>query len=360
MQEERAWYLLSLQLADEASPEELEELRAILQSHPELDLRAQIMQNIWRSQHPQTQPNEHFNKHLQRLSNHLSTPVLQFEKEPQKHTYRWLWMAAGAAASIIIVLLLWMPAKQKAKALVANNVVSTRPGSKSKVELPDGTQVWLNANSRITYNQNFMDSTREVQLTGEAYFDVASMVSEQTGKKIPFIIHTHSIDVKVLGTAFNVRSYPDEKTTQTALIHGSIEVTLHNNPDKKIILKPSEKLVVRNDDSTMAINATNDDQPEDEPMMTLSKIKPYKGDTATHFETMWLKNKLAFENESFDNMLREIERWYNVTVVLRNESLKNLHFTGVFEEKSLNEVMEALSFSWKFHYEIKNGQLIIW
>jgi ferric-dicitrate binding protein FerR (iron transport regulator) len=95
-------------------------------------------------------------------------------------------------------------------------------------------------------------------------------------------------------------------------------------------------------------------------MMTLRRITLYKEDTTTNFETMWVKNKLAFENESFDRMLTEIERWYSVSVVLKNDSLKNLHFTGVFDNKSLNEVMEALSFSWKFQYEIKNGQVIIW
>jgi transmembrane sensor len=361
MHEERAWYLLSLQLSGEATQEELEELRMLLQAHPELGLRIQVMQNIWRSKQTQTAGDDHYDKHLQRLSNHLATPVLQFETDKKTtHKYRWLWIAASAAASIIVVLFLFVPAKQRSKAPVANNVVSTRPGSKSKVELPDGTQVWLNANSRITYNQNFMDSTREVQLTGEAYFDVASIISDRTGQKIPFIIHTNSIDVKVLGTAFNVRSYPGEKTTETALIHGSIEVTLHNSPDKKIILKPSEKLVVLNDDTATIGLVNANDAPENEPMMTLSRIKPYKGDTATNFETMWVKNKLAFENETFDSMLREIERWYNVKIILKNESLKSLHFTGVFEEKSLNEVMEALSFSWKFQYEIKDGQLIIW
>jgi ferric-dicitrate binding protein FerR (iron transport regulator) len=140
-----------------------------------------------------------------------------------------------------------------------------------------------------------------------------------------------------------------------------VEVTLHNNPDKKIILKPSEKLVVRNDDTALANPANgNHVLPGNEPMMTLRRITLYKEDTTSSFETMWVKNKLAFENESFDRMLTEIERWYSVSVVLKNDSLKNLHFTGVFDNKSLNEVMEALSFSWKFQYEIKNGQVIIW
>jgi ferric-dicitrate binding protein FerR (iron transport regulator) len=95
-------------------------------------------------------------------------------------------------------------------------------------------------------------------------------------------------------------------------------------------------------------------------MITLSKIRPYKEDTSAHYETMWVKNKLAFENESFDRMLPEMERWYNVTILIKNESLKGLHFTGVFENKSLADVMEALSISRGFHYDIQGAQVTIW
>src|SRR4029078_631833 len=100
------------------------------------------------------------------------------------------------------------------------NTVSTKRGSKSKVQLPDGTQVWLNADSRIAYNEKFQGNLREVTLEGEAYFDVVR------DEKRPFVIHTAAIDIKVLGTAFNVRSYANEKNTETSLIRGSIEVTL--------------------------------------------------------------------------------------------------------------------------------------
>lgn len=359
MNEERAWYLLSLQLSGEATAEELEEFSNLMQQHPELGLRVEMMRNIWNSKQ-QTLPGSgnHFDKHLQRFSNHLAVPVLQFDnEEPEttapRHKTRW-WWAAAAAASIIVVVLFSLPGNHNKLPATASNTISTRPGSKSKVELPDGTQVWLNANSRITYNQNFLDSTREVHLTGEAYFDVVP-------KRIPFIIHTNSIDVKVLGTAFNVRSYPGEKTTETALIHGAVEVILHSSPDKRIILKPKEKLVVRNDDTALVNEALANNPPADnEPMMTLSRIRPYKGDSSSNFETMWVKNKLAFENEAFYRIISEVERWYSVSCVVKNESLNNLHFTAVFENKSLAEVMEALSMSIKFHYEIKDNQVIIW
>ena len=377
MNEERVWYLLSVQLSGEATAEELEEFNTLLKQYPALGLRAEIIRNSWRSkQRSLSVTTNHFDKHLQRLSNHLAQPALQFDTEaengtvdvapaPHRNRLRWLWLATGVAASVLIFFGVFSPTAKKEDNPVASNTISTRPGSKSKIELPDGTQVWLNADSKLTYGQHFLSNTREVNLTGEAYFDVAHATSAETGQRIPFIIHTSSIDIKVLGTAFNVRSYPGEKTTETALIRGSVEVTLHNNPDKKIVLKPDEKLIVKNDNATIISNkivqadsvAANTDN---EPMITLSKIRPYKEDTTAHYETMWVKNKLAFENESFDRMLPEIERWYNVTIVVKNESLNGLHFTGVFENKSLPDVLEALSISRGFHYENKGAQVIIW
>lgn len=377
MNEERVWDLLSVQLSGEATAEELEELNTLLKQHPSLGLRVEIMRNAWNSK-PQSLPvtSNHFDKHLQRLSNHLAQPALQFDTEgmengfadmepvPHRNRVRWLWLAAGVAASVLIFFLVFPPTEKKGDEPVAGNTISTRPGSKSKIELPDGTQVWLNADSKLTYGQHFLGNTRDVTLTGEAYFDVAHATSAETGQRIPFIIHTNSIDIKVLGTAFNVRSYPGEKTTETALIRGSVEVTLNNNPDKKIVLKPDEKLIVKNDFATivnskiaLADSVANTDN---DPMITLSRIRRYKEDTTAHYETMWVKNKLAFENESFERMLPEIERWYNVTIMLKNESLKGLHFTGVFENKSLADVMEALSISRGFHYDIKGAQVIVW
>jgi ferric-dicitrate binding protein FerR (iron transport regulator) len=348
MNEERVWYLLSVQLSGEATAKELEELNTLLMQHPELGLQADIMRNIWHSkQQPLPVATNHFDKHLQRLSNHLAQPALQFETEgidngfaemeavPHRSRLRWLWAAAAVAASVLIFFLVFSPAKKEKNNPVASNTISTRPGSKSKVELPDGTQVWLNADSKLTYGQQFLGNTREVTLTGEAYFDVAHASSAETGQRIPFIIHTSSIDIKVLGTAFNVRSYPGEKTTETALIRGSVEITLHNNPDKKIVLKPDEKLIVKNDNATIVSSKTvpNDSvvvNTDNEPMMTLSKIRHYKEDTTAHYETMWVKNKLAFENESFDRMLPEIERWYNVSILVKNEAGAIVSRRGMF------------------------------
>ncbi len=362
MTEERTWYLLSLSLAGEATAEEAEELQALLQLHPDLGLRAEILQNIWKSKQSDTTAIAgNFDRHLQRLTTHLSEPVLQFENPeanllPLKTTrpgmfgrkYRWLWATAGMAASILIAAVFLFPVSHRH---IASNTVSTRAGSKSKIQLPDGTQVWLNADSKIKYDQSFMGAFREVQLTGEAYFDVVK------DKSRPFIIHTSSIDVRVVGTSFNVRSYPNEKTTETALIQGTVEITLHNNPDKKIILKPSEKCTVVNplppapDQHAVA---------EEQPMLTIGRIRYGKTDSTSSIETMWVKNKLAFENESFERITSEMERWYNVKFDIKRESLKEEHLTGIFENKSLTEVMEALRFSGGFKYTVKEGIVSVW
>jgi hypothetical protein len=106
MNEERLWYLLSVQLSGEATAEELQELDALLQQHPGLGLRTNIMRNIWHSKQQPLPADNNFDKHLQRLSNHLAEPVLQFENEPERETtilqrpsrLRWLWLAAGVAA----------------------------------------------------------------------------------------------------------------------------------------------------------------------------------------------------------------------------------------------------------------------
>ena len=95
-----------------------------------------------------------------------------------------------------------------------NNTVSTKGSYKASINLPDGSKVWLNGDSKITYDGDFQGKTREVHLSGEAFFDVAK------DKTRPFIIHTRTINLKVLGTAFNVRSYDNEKETETALVHG--------------------------------------------------------------------------------------------------------------------------------------------
>ena len=125
------------------------------------------------------------------------------------------------------------------------NEINTAEGSRTHLTLPDGTKVWLNAGSHLSYGKTYNAATREVNLTGEAFFDVAR------NSQKPFLIHTARIDIQVLGTSFNVKSYPTDRTTEATLIRGSIEVSIKDRPSEKIILRPNEKLVIANDDSSL-------------------------------------------------------------------------------------------------------------
>ncbi|MCG2617243.1 FecR domain-containing protein [Terrimonas sp. NA20] len=371
MTEERFWSLLSARLANEATPEELAELETYLKENPAAQSRTGAIENIW-SVNPSISDDYKeaaFNKHLQRMSNHFSEPVLQYESDlpeeqvelkvaKKKPVFRIMaWITAAAAVAVLgYFTYCYFPfTSAKNSNALAQNTVSTKRGSKSKIQLPDGTQVWLNADSKITYNENFQGKIREVQLSGEAFFDVVH------DEERPFVIHTSVIDVKVLGTAFNVRSYADEKNTETSLIRGSVEITLRNNPDKKIVLKPNDKLIVDNDEakaetaSPDVVRMPHHDRPS---LLTLGKVN-FKENQTTALETLWIKNTLAFDKESLEEIALKIERWYDVKVSIPDTRIRRTEYSGVFEDEDLEQVMEALRISGNFHYDINKKEITI-
>ncbi|MFT3934476.1 MAG: FecR domain-containing protein [Chitinophagaceae bacterium] len=373
MIDEKIWLLVSLSLSGEATTAEKEELQSLLAEYPQLAERVAVYEKIWQSRaagNTNAGISRSYDKHLQRLSNHLSAPALQYEEDYNKEnkinaghkkTRVAAWIAAAASIAAAVVLWVMMGSSQdKANSpspKIATNTVSTKPGSKSKIELPDGTQVWLNADSKLEYSGDFSGKLREVKLSGEAYFDVVK------DKSRPFIIHTIAAQVKVLGTAFNVRSYAADKTTETSLIRGSVEVTLNGQPDKKVILKPNEKVIISHEgvflkDSTVGNKnkVSDDDRPAS---MTVQNVHLDKKDKEV-YETMWVKNKLAFDETPFDNMIAEIERWYNVSIQVKNKNLSANTYTVTFENKTLDEVLEGLQFSAHFQYQVKNGVVTIW
>lgn len=366
MNQDRFYDLVSLRLSGEAGSEELHELESYLKANPGERNKVETLVAIWEARRVSTlSKKESFNRHMQRLSNHFSEPVLQYEnveiaeqapteeRTSRTRLYRKLQWALAIAAAVIIGFLVIPNFKTGADSANANarNTVSTKRGSKSKVVLPDGTQVWLNSDSRITYNEKFHDQVREVELTGEAYFDVVR------DENRPFIIHTNTIDVKVLGTAFNVRSYAEEKNTETSLIRGSVEITLVKSPDKKkIILKPNDKLIVTNDGQEV-VEETSSSTPH-KPVLTLAKINCRKMDSMA-VETLWITNKLAFDSETLEEIAMKIERWYDVKLIFADEKLKKETYTATFEDKTLSEVMEALRATGGFRYSINKKDVTI-
>jgi len=340
--EDHFWLLVSLKLSGEATADELAALDRLLEERPELAARLDTMGEWWIHAAPRNPGLKKgaLQRHLQRLN--------QAEPPPRRRKggRKLFLLVAGIAASLAglaFFVYYWTP-PHSTPAPIAHNSVSTKPGSKSKIQLPDGTQVWLNADSKLIYSEAFPGNAREVQLCGEAYFDVVK------DARHPFVIHTNTIDVTVLGTTLNVRSYSNEKNTEAVLIHGLVEVTLHNDPAKKIILKPNDKLVVPNNNAASGVRTGKGDADSGQ-ALSLGKVHfPARDSTAV--EVLWVKNKLAFDKESLEAVALKMERWFNVKVDITNDALKHIEFSGVFEEEALPQVMEALRLTGNFHYTI--------
>jgi ferric-dicitrate binding protein FerR (iron transport regulator) len=209
--------------------------------------------------------------------------------------------------------------------------VKTEKGQKKEIILPDGTQVWLNADTKISYHRKFRGRTREINLTGEAYF---SVVRDTTR---PFIVTTFQLDIKVLGTVFNVKSYPDDKTSETTLVSGSIMIEKKDKEteDKPVILSPKEKAVY---------SSTRND-------IAVEKVNPEKN-------IYWKSGKLNFDNDPIDLVVKKLERWYGIKIKFETppEDTCGLtdRYTMIINDENIEEVIRLLQLTSPFTFKISD------
>lgn len=370
------WGLLSKKLANEASPKELQELQTFFLNNPELYHQADLLTSMW-EQIPQTGTPEseaaymrHLLKHKDELfDEEIHEEVIIVDEKDMKQKPKFFhWISSRKKIMALAVAMLVITGASSLYFFTrSNNSVNeaissivTKNGNRTKIVLPDGTQVWLNAGSNIDYNNSvFNKDLREVTLNGEAYFDVVKNTEK------PFIIHTKKMDIKVLGTAFNVRSYNDEKVAEASLIRGTIEVTLKDRKDQKIILKPNEKISIATDERLPSTSVQSKQQPvvknetKSIPQIVVKELKPSPTYNIIS-EIAWTQNKLLFEDESLENIAPMMERWFGKKVVIENESLKNLHYYGNFENETIEEVLSSLKISYPFNFRIENDTVIIY
>ncbi len=378
MHQERIWTLLSRKLSGEATSAELFELESLLEANPGINLPVEMAEEYWNipAEADEDFLEATYHLHTQRLKNlghdlevskTEDAGLLNIEESGFVSRKRILWGSGVLAAVALVFILVFSRGTKMAAtgaAETAASEVSTKNGSRTKIMLPDGTQVWLNSDSRLVYdNEHFGDGTkeiREVSLTGEAYFDVVKNPAR------PFIIHTDKINIKVLGTAFNVKAYPEDKQTETSLIRGKIEVTIKNRPNDKIILSPNEKLVVENNEiinrKTKALPASGrtemvaDTVPS---QVSINKLvySPLDNSIA---ETGWVYNRLVFRDETFEDVALKMERWYNTEIEIQGEALKQLHLNGSFANESVTQALDALKISFAFKYRREGQKIIIY
>ncbi len=238
--------------------------------------------------------------------------------------------------------------------LAGLQVKQAPPRSKSTIILTDGTKVVLNSASELKYPASFDGKTRDVYLTGEAFFDV------HKDHQHPFIVHTNKMNVRVLGTAFDVKSYSNDRSSETTLIRGMIEVTLADRPSDRIILKPKEKLIVQRDLPDYRIEKTLKQASRETGTgvkYTLTSLTYFKNHDTTVVETSWLNDHFVFKDEDFATLSNRMERFYGVSIKLDNDNLKKYRFTGTFKNENIKEALDVLRLTETFHYKM-NGALI--
>lgn len=365
MSQEQFWILLTRKIAGEASPEELAELEKLVQQHPEWQYALQNLEDIWNSRPPVdlSEEEDAYLIHLHRMqeknipfgnkTKEDDAAVFKMEAAPRSGKRRRLaWITAGiAVAASVAALFIFKPVNQGKKEIASINEISTRLGSKTRIQLPDGSVVWLNAGSKLIYDKDFGKEERPVTLSGEGFFDVVRDPSK------PFIVRTASIEVRVLGTVFNVKAYPEDKSSETSLIHGSLEVSIKSRPRDKIILSSNEKLVVENKVGTSKDSLSAD---KDLPVMTLNQIKHNPQDNSVN-ETQWIDNKLVFDNEPFADIAVKMERWFGVEIEITDPGLAAKRMTGKFERENIEQALESLSYAstTSFVFERKGNKIII-
>jgi ferric-dicitrate binding protein FerR (iron transport regulator) len=359
-------------MAGEASPQELKELEDVLKNNPELHFSLQALSDLWKES-PNADDSDiesAYLSHLNRMkSQGTEIPGINeedfvensslFSSQKQSSFKRRILVGTSllAAAAILITIsfFLFAPSGSSKNGIkpVASEI-STRYGSKTtSIVLSDGSKVWLNAGSKLTYDKDFGETLRGVSLSGEAYFDVV-----HNGQK-PFVIHTTAMDIKVLGTEFNVKSYPEESTTEASLIRGSIEVTLKNRRAEKIYLKPNEKLVVKNEKIIGPPQPfTRKTLKQSTPIFSLSPLN-YSSLDSTILETSWVNNRLLFEDESFTEVATRMSRWYGVDFIFKDEEIQKLRFTGNIKDETVIEALKAMQITADFAFRVTDTHITI-
>lgn len=207
------------------------------------------------------------------------------------------------------------------------NTLSTPIGGQYQLILPDGSKVWLNAGSSLRFPTAFVGKERRVELSGEAYFEVSK------NKAMPFKVFANDMEVRVLGTHFNVMAYDNEKSINTTLIEGSVQVLIGTG---RVYLKPGEEAILNKTSSNMTVSAADVEQ-----------------------IVAWKNGYFMFNDENIESIMRKVSRWYNVDVTFKG-SMKNKDFVGtMLRNRNVSELLRMLELTGAVHFSIEGRRITV-
>ncbi|MDP4206902.1 MAG: FecR domain-containing protein, partial [Bacteroidota bacterium] len=249
--------------------------------------------------------------------------------QKRKSILFWKRCAASIAAILVVGFLAsWLVNQHVEKTTAVSLSTLTVPrGARSNITLADGTEIWLNAGSELKYPVSFGSRERVVSLSGEGFFHVKS------DPKHPFVVKTHNFDLKVTGTKFNIRSYTDAQFSSATLVEGKITL-LPRNSNREIIINPGDKVNV---------NATDFSA------------------TVTHADvladTSWRTGSYKFSRISFPDLVKLLERVYNVKISFSDERLRLFNYSGgINDQETITQVLEYLKLTTPIEYKAINSR----
>jgi len=245
------------------------------------------------------------------------------------------WKYAAVAILIMGLSSLWVFTRPGSLTEGTFTEIAVPKGSKSQMSLPDGTQVWLNADSKIKYAPDFNVNDRNINLVGEAYFEVAKNQSKT------FSVNAGGLIVEAVGTAFNVKAYPEENVVEATLVEGLINVGLVDKSKERLALKPNEQLFYYK--SGQGNNQSD-------------RLLVSKG-IGTSSVTSWMKGQLEINGETLKSIAVKLSRQYDVKIQFEDANIEDLRFTGVFNNETIEQILEVIKISSPVNYRIHDREI---
>ena len=246
---------------------------------------------------------------------------------------RVAFRVAAAAAVVVLLLAGSLTTVSLSRRLAQPVTVITHLGERSQVVLPDGTKVWLNSASSVEYVAPFFSRERRVKMDGEAYFEV------RHDSQAPFIVSSNGLDIKVLGTRFNIRNDDNDHRVTTVLLEGAVLAYASGNESGGVRLRPSQQLVFDTETGSMRL----------------------QNDPAADKSINWIDGRFCFEHNTFSEIVAELKRYYNVDIRFMDESLRSERFSGDFRvEDGIYHIMSVLQLTYKFTYKVVGNDIEIY
>jgi len=315
---------------------------------------------IWHNAH-HAGDEEYVEKALKRMLSRLDKQQQQYKRQ-EVHGWRYTFMKMAAAVVISFILgaatyHVFAPREKNSTPslpVLDNSKVMVPLGSKTRVQLPDGTLVTLNAGSNIHYETSFGQETREVWLEGEGYFKVTK------NSAIPFVVKAKDVTIKALGTEFNVKAYPEENTIQTTLVNGLVTVSQMDTPDNTqvITLKPKQTVTIYEQTATAKTEQVVPEQPNPSPLpaQTIEKAAiekvEIKNDIKTELYTSWKDPRWVIESELLSDLAVKLQRRFDVQIIIADEALKNYPFTGTLTDETLEQILDIMKSIAPINYSV--------